>query len=678
MYIYPAPEWVNMEEVFTLNAAAYGTDAYFPGYTGELTGKGAVRAQHCIRVNIYPVQFNPVQQEVIAYSRVNIEMSFNGVSGSINEDVGIFNAVCGASMINYDSNGLNAAVSCGAGYEDPGKIKWLTDMDSLCMGEQGVYCDYLIITHDSFWVNPYIDSLAQKRANYNGFDVVIIKMGDISNQIIEDDNTKRIKKLMVSIYNDGHADHTYDDRIGYVNLFGDAYFGEDPMDDCVPTYPYRNDPDTLGNDPDTLGYDNYFARLTITGNDYDIYPDILLGRCPVDDTTQVRNVCRKIIDYEPIPDTTSWLNTMTFVNTAHCWNANDEFDIILPLVENYEKTLVTYLLVDGYIDTSLIHDGFGNNVLPSLPRSHLENQYREGNLIISYMGHGSIWRLIPDQYDPQCRYFTYNAIDDDYYNGRLPFISSMSCETGFFQARDECMAEKFLVYNDKRGAIGFVAATRPISTFSFAKYLFEAAYSYNLGMCGEMLLEAKLKTSSNFLRQTFNLFGDPALNILLDSENINYSDIQCSKNIYCNDLENQTFQVKSGVSNYSQSPITTDFSVRCYISNEVYQLNDSITTVIHGLESMETKSVPFNITDYPVGEYQIQVVADPDSLITERNENNNVSNEITYEFYSFQNGFQSIRYNEMKLDNLPLYDNEHLIIGGKKYLLPGKLYGILI
>jgi len=183
MYVYPAPEWVDMEEVFTINSTFYNTNTYFPGYVGELVEKGAVRAQHCIRVNIYPVQFNPVQQEVIAYSRVNIEMSFNGVSGSINEDVGIFNAVCGASMINYYSNGLNASVSCGAGYTNPGSVTWLTDLDSLCMGEQGVYCDYLIITHDSFWVNPSIDSLAQKRANYNGFDVVIVKLGDIVNQI---------------------------------------------------------------------------------------------------------------------------------------------------------------------------------------------------------------------------------------------------------------------------------------------------------------------------------------------------------------------------------------------------------------------------------------------------------------------------------------------------------------
>ena len=122
--IYPAPELVEVtppegytciEEQFAINEDTYSTDAYFPGYSGELVERGAIRAQHCIRVVIYPVQFNPVQQKIIAYSRLNIEMTFDNAVGSINEDVGIFNEVCGSAMINYNSNGLNASVSCGAG-----------------------------------------------------------------------------------------------------------------------------------------------------------------------------------------------------------------------------------------------------------------------------------------------------------------------------------------------------------------------------------------------------------------------------------------------------------------------------------------------------------------------------------------------------------------------------------
>ncbi len=95
MNIYPAPELVEvqngdityLEEQFTINSAFYNSDEYFPGYMGELVEKGAVRAQHCIRVKIYPVQFNPVQQQITAYSRQNVKMTFDNAIGSVNNDV---------------------------------------------------------------------------------------------------------------------------------------------------------------------------------------------------------------------------------------------------------------------------------------------------------------------------------------------------------------------------------------------------------------------------------------------------------------------------------------------------------------------------------------------------------------------------------------------------------------
>lgn len=203
--IYPAPEWVEvnnggytyLEEQFRINSTAYNTDAYFPGYAGELVGKGAVRAQHCIRVLIYPIQFNPVLQKITAYSRINISMTFNGTSGSVNEDVGIFNEVCGASMINYISNGLNASVSCGAGRNDPGSWQWVDNFPGNYINEP---CDYLIITADSFFYSDsakaWLDSLAQKRAEHNGFDVVMVKMENIINQISGNEKDDKMRNLI--------------------------------------------------------------------------------------------------------------------------------------------------------------------------------------------------------------------------------------------------------------------------------------------------------------------------------------------------------------------------------------------------------------------------------------------------------------------------------------------------
>ncbi|MCD4664611.1 MAG: hypothetical protein K8R68_05005 [Bacteroidales bacterium] len=125
--IYPAPEivqdtteggYIFLTEEFNYNDTAYTTNNYYPGTIVELTDKGALRDQNCVRVLINPVQFNPVNKDCMVYYELQITLTFNNPSGSINKDVGIFNEVVGNTLINYESNGLNASVSCGAGLDN--------------------------------------------------------------------------------------------------------------------------------------------------------------------------------------------------------------------------------------------------------------------------------------------------------------------------------------------------------------------------------------------------------------------------------------------------------------------------------------------------------------------------------------------------------------------------------
>lgn len=181
--IYPAPELVPdtlegggiaLIEQFAYNRTAYETDAMFPGIVGEVIDKGAIRAQHVVRIVLYPVQFNPVKDIIKAYSDFQITLTFSNTVGSINEDVGIFNEVVGNTLINYNSNGLNASVNCGAGLADTGTIKWVTSFPNGYIEDS---CDYLIITHQDFYTDTVakneIEKLAQHRANFNGYNVTI-------------------------------------------------------------------------------------------------------------------------------------------------------------------------------------------------------------------------------------------------------------------------------------------------------------------------------------------------------------------------------------------------------------------------------------------------------------------------------------------------------------------------
>jgi hypothetical protein len=228
----------------------------------------------------YPVQFNPVDKEILAYSRAKITLTFSNASSTIRKNVGIFNEVIGNTLINYNSNGLNASVSCGAWLSDTGNVY----RDSLLIDKKISYnCDYLIITPDEFFYDEDLLNLANHRAGFNGFDVVITRLSSIYNLMPDSlSQLDRIRDLIKNTYNDNNANHTYDGKLAYVNLFGDVELQDGSPG--IPTY--------------SEGYDVYFTQLTydsITG-DYDPYPDIMIGRCSVNDTEQVQNVVHKILN----------------------------------------------------------------------------------------------------------------------------------------------------------------------------------------------------------------------------------------------------------------------------------------------------------------------------------------------------------------------------------------------
>jgi len=94
--IYPAPELVPdtltggaiaLVEQFSYDSTAYNTDDIFPGTTAETIDKGAIRDQDVIRVLFYPLQFNPVEKEISAYSKARLTLTFHNASGSIEKDV---------------------------------------------------------------------------------------------------------------------------------------------------------------------------------------------------------------------------------------------------------------------------------------------------------------------------------------------------------------------------------------------------------------------------------------------------------------------------------------------------------------------------------------------------------------------------------------------------------------
>lgn len=651
IFIYPAPELVPdtveggaiaLVEQFAYNRTAYETDSYFPGYIAEVIDKGAIRAQNVVRILFYPVQFNPVKHEAWIYSKVHVGLTFYNSNGSINNDVGIFNEVIGNTLINYNSNGLNASISCGVGFDISGTIKWVTSFPNGCIEDS---CDYLIITHEDFYndVNAKIEieALAQHRADFNGFNVCMTKMYDIatSPDIDGDDSHEKMRNLIKNTYNSQNAYHTYDGKLAYVNLIGDNYF-DDGETICVPSHPMP-DPEALI-DP-CKGYDVFFTQLTESNGNYDIYPDIMIGRCPADSPEQVENIVTKILNFDPQSE--EWKDDMLFylgcnLDQGGYPGASEGLMSIDEIVGNLMNSKLMKPSNFQYPDYPYPLNWV---LIPHTEDSFL-NAYQDGALFLHYMGHGSTtsWAGSCELDDFDFGYLNENHED------KLPYIISSACFTGAFHNINDCMAEQFLCSSPNTGAIGFYGATSVVVMMhsvinpSILNSIFNN-YAYVLG---ETALELKINHYSNDeLLYEHNYFGDPALNIFYENYEfiypdllIKYDDISVEKHDYS---VGDNVIINARIKNFSPVATMDDFNVSCYLGDPETIGSVLIQTqIIEGIAGYGIENLTFNwnTSSYPSDYYDIYIVLDEDNDIEEIIENNNV-NFTQMSLYEYRDGF---------------------------------------
>lgn len=109
--IYPVPQLVEKyapdgssypAEEFAINDSVYSEDNYFPSSFGRIAELGSIREQGVARVEIYPVQFNPVLKKLMVYTRMKIDLDFLSPKGAVVKDVGPFYKACKAVILNYE------------------------------------------------------------------------------------------------------------------------------------------------------------------------------------------------------------------------------------------------------------------------------------------------------------------------------------------------------------------------------------------------------------------------------------------------------------------------------------------------------------------------------------------------------------------------------------------------
>jgi hypothetical protein len=375
---------------------------------------------------------------------------------------------------------------------------------------------------------------------YNGYTVAIVNVEHIlaqnfyweGNPVQGEPNDKYIKEQKMRTFLrqvfEGKKAPGGDGYLAFVLLVGDNQDGNNFM----PTsYDHTVHVDLPGVPTDLFASDYYFSCVKRVGGTYTEDGQLFIGRFSVEDEEQLYNMVNKTINHETKFDGGDvWRKSAGFTNIAGCSSQPVFYNFISNLLDDTEWN---YEIVNGASTPIRI---------PTLA------YWNEGVVYTGYTAQTGGYTSWGDL-------LNMNAIELGLHNDYMtPFIMSSANPTGRFDKGFTCFGEFMTRYHPTRGAVGYVGASRetycnhsnPVVIGKL--YLHESFAYYLLGedrsIVGDLMLQSQMNSVSHIpspnkekqIKYAYNLFGDPALNILAKEDCKILSGL-LMKNIVINDGE---------------------------------------------------------------------------------------------------------------------------------------------
>lgn len=399
--------------------------------------------------------------------------------------------------------------ACTGGFKTPKDIK-LDEPSDLANPANGA--DYILITHDDIY-DATLPLIARRQSQ--GLRAMAVKIEDICDEFsfgVED--PLAMQKFLQFAYDNWEAPMPL-----YILFFGDAtidykdYLGSSVVN-LVPSYLTHTA--SLGATPS----DNPFLLL-----DGDLFPDFYYGRIPAVDVAYVDQIIDKIIAYED-GALAPWQERASFVadNDSAAFQSMSE-DLIELTPDDFTKEKIYVSQLGGPMAGQRIMDAFG-----------------AGRLIINYFGHGSVenWagELILESADiPSLS------------NGTLtPFVTVFNCLNGYFPLSEPnryCLSEAVISYPDKGAVASFGPAGYGYTNehFVLSRRLWNVLFNNNIHMeLGAATTIARIEAFANYgvsyeIVSTYVLFGDPAMPLKRNLDDVDSDKDGYSRTVDCNDLD---------------------------------------------------------------------------------------------------------------------------------------------
>ncbi|MGA1794393.1 MAG: LamG-like jellyroll fold domain-containing protein [bacterium] len=454
------PEGMAREIEFFKDNEVYSKNEFYPPKSVSIGEPIIIRGHRIIPIVFFPVQFNPVTQQLKVYPKIEVRINYDkpaqiqGIEERL--EAKAFEALCESFILNYKP-------------ADRYPTRIYKEIGSPSV-------DYLIITDNSFVtaLQPLADWKERK-----GLRTEIVDTSSIATLPITADD---ITNYLQNAYN------TWNPPPTYILLVGDAEF--------IPPHYRTPHPSDMHGGFD-IATDLYYG--TLDGSDR--FPDVFVGRISVDSVAQTTTIVNKILDYERNPTN----DADFYANISACAFFQDQDYPETPTINELDgfedrrfvltsEEIRDLLVGEGYsveriycTNSALIPTNYNNGdydaglplpdaLQPPFPwngnTADITNAIQDGRLIMNFRDHGlsrNFWDHVSgiqgwfDGWDnPRFTTDDFTAFSNP---DRLPVVFSICCQSGWFDGETdrytwnyECFCEQLLRH--QTGAIAVFGATR--------------------------------------------------------------------------------------------------------------------------------------------------------------------------------------------------------------------------
>lgn len=369
---------VRDDRVTVKDRKAYGSTSTLEHDTVRVTHEGIFRGRRLANVAVFPAFYNPRERYVDLITSMKVVIEFKPVAIKGEED---------------EEDPFNKG-----GFASDSYITGYTDQPV-----------HMIIVTDSLF-RKHLEPLIRWKTLKGIRSTVIYKKAGPADSVYKD-----LKNRISAVYSDLEKKGT---PVHYLMIAGDQ--------SIIPT--------SRGT---TNISDLYYGEFDGQG---DYIPELFIGRLPASDTTQMKGIVKKIIDYETNrygPVTDNWSRALATAGNA-------------PGFELYMNGQVSYIY-NTYLkpDTSLNAIGWLYPASP-LKDDSLKTVFNSGVSLLNYTGHGEATGFS----DPAFRTSMMNEFTNE---NEYPLIIANACRTAQISVAS-CFGTA-MVATPGKGSIGYIGCT---------------------------------------------------------------------------------------------------------------------------------------------------------------------------------------------------------------------------